>query len=102
MSGAGPGGPLFVVLGDITQEIYLNAYVNDIKIEKLGLANKLSWVNKVPTSAIGDEATLYRTTMDETSRVYNENNYQLLDASFNNVPSDNSPNTRMTYIDHDI
>ena len=98
----GPDGPLFLVLGDTIEEIYLNAFVNDIKIEKLGLANKLSWVNKNPTSAIGDTATLYRTNMDETSRLYNENNYQLLDASFNNVPSDNSPNTRMSYIDYDI
>jgi len=88
------------VLGGFSSD----GFVNEIKIEKLGLANKLTWKNLFPSSSIGTTANLYRTTMDETTRQYREENYTTLALSLNNTPSGNVLTgwDRLTYIDMDI
>lgn len=83
-------------LGSSTYEP--NQFVCNLKIEKLGLANKLVWENKETLNSTATTTfSLFRTTMDETSREYKEDAYKtLLTNATNNYASIN------TYTDRDI
>ena len=89
MFAAVPGGVGGFALGSSTYEP--NQFVCNLQIEKLGLANKLVWKNKETLNSTATTTfSLFRTTMDETSREYKEDAYKtLLTNATNNYASTN-------------
>ena len=93
-----PAGVVAAVGGGTGGTYEPNRFVTNLRIEKLGLANKLVWENKETLNSTATTTfSLYRTIMNKISREYEEGEYETLvtDAS-NNYASTN------TYIDRDI
>lgn len=95
----GSGALSSIIVGGTVFSVAPTQFVNDLKIDKLGLANKLTWYNNETfTSSLSiGTISLYKTTMDKITREYMENNYTtVFEDISNNYSSIN------TYIDRDI